>query len=196
MKLVSTGFEGLSVVELDRYEDERGSFMERFQEKHFQAMGLPSHFPQDNHSRSMPGVLRGLHFQHTPPQQKLVGVIQGRILDVVVDLRPSSSTFLKSFQIELGDQRPQLLWVPQGFAHGFAVLGDQPADVYYKVDKIYHPQGETGVFWADPGLEIPWKKWGITSPRVSDRDSKLPRLSEVLKWVEKNPKLWDISPQS
>jgi dTDP-4-dehydrorhamnose 3,5-epimerase len=180
MKVHLVEIEGLKVIELDVWRDHRGFFVERFKEDAFQQAGLPSKFVQDNHSQSFPGVLRGLHFQQNPGQGKLVGVVHGKIWDIVVDIRPNSPTFGRKFSIELSSDNGKLLWIPAGFAHGFCVLGNDAADVFYKVDSPYNPKGESGIFWQDPDLMIPWP---IAQPIVSDRDQKLPPLQEwKTKW--------------
>jgi len=120
---------GLKLIELKIYKDDRGFFTERYVQERFKEFGLPGNFVQDNHSRSKPGVIRGLHYQTNPAQGKLVGAIRGRILDVVVDIRKSSPTFGKWEAVELSDENGRLLWVPAGFAHGFCVLGNEDADV-------------------------------------------------------------------
>lgn len=170
LKVIETEFKGLKVVELKVFGDSRGFFVERFNESEFKKMELPTHFVQDNHSRSAPGVVRGLHYQYDPVQEKLVGVTSGAIWDVVVDIRPESKTYLKHFGIELSAVNGRLLYVPKGFAHGFCVIGNEPADVLYKVDAFYNPKGEAGLLWNDPDLNIPWP---VQNPVVSDRDKKL-----------------------
>lgn len=177
MKVTPLSLPGLLLVELDLFADERGYFTERFNLRKLRELGLPEvAFCQDNCSRSLPGVLRGLHYQHDPPQAKLVTVTRGRILDVAVDIRPRSPTFGQHEAVELADEPPTTLWVPAGFAHGFCVLGDEPADVLYKVDTEYSPGGEGGIFWADPELAI---SWPITSPLLSDRDNQLPSFQAL-----------------
>lgn len=163
-------FHGLMLVNLPVYRDARGFFIERYQNERFREAGLPVRFIQDNHSRSYPRVLRGLHFQRDPAQGKLVGVIRGRIWDVVVDIRPTSSTFGKCMGVELSDENGLLLWVPAGFAHGFCVLGNEPADLLYKVDAPYNAAGESGIHWADPALAIAWP---VDQPIMSSRDACL-----------------------
>jgi dTDP-4-dehydrorhamnose 3,5-epimerase len=170
MKVTRLELEGVLLVELVVHQDARGFFVERFQIERFREAGLPTHFLQENHSRSRPGILRGLHYQHTPAQGKLVGVLRGRIWDVAVDIRADSPTFGRSVGVELSDLNGKLLWVPAGFAHGFCVLGDEPADVLYKVDALYGPGGEGGIAWDDPDLAV---SWPIASPLVSDRDKQL-----------------------
>jgi len=175
MKVASLALEGLALIELAVHGDARGFFVERFHLARFRELGLPTEFVQDNHSRSGAGVLRGLHFQHSPAQGKLVGVVRGHIWDVVVDLRPDSPTYGENVACELSDTNGRLLWVPPGFAHGFCVLGDEPADVVYKVDSPYNPAGEGGIFWADRELAIGWP---VQQPIVSARDSALPSFAE------------------
>lgn len=175
MKFHELSLPGLKLIELKIYQDARGFFLERFNEAHFRELGLPKNFVQDNHSRSLPGVIRGLHYQYDPHQGKLVGVICGKILDITVDLRTPSPTFGRFETVELNDQDGRLLWVPPGFAHGFCVLGDQAADVIYKVDTFYSPAKESGIHWADPELKFPWP---VSNPIVSPRDNQLPRFSD------------------
>jgi dTDP-4-dehydrorhamnose 3,5-epimerase len=145
VRMVPTEIPGLFVVELSVHGDARGFFIERFQAERFREYGLPAQYVQVNHSRSRPGVLRGLHYQHTPPQGKLVGVTRGQIWDVAVDIRRGSPSFGRSVGIELSDLNGLLLWIPAGFAHGFCVLGDEPADVVYQTDALYNPDGEGGI---------------------------------------------------
>ncbi len=170
MKVKQLEIEGLKLIELDLFKDSRGFFVERFNTEKFKKNGLSTQFVQDNHSCSQPGVLRGLHYQYDPMQLKVVGVTRGKVWDVVVDVRKDSKTFLKHFGIELSAENGRLLWIPAGFAHGFCVLGDEPADVVYKVDTFYNPKGETGLLWNDPSLGI---RWPATNPTVSDRDKNL-----------------------
>ena len=175
MKVTRLTLDGLLLIELDVNGDERGFFVERFNLERFQAEGLPTHFVQDNHSRSRPGVVRGLHYQHTPAQGKLVGVTCGRIFDVVLDVRLDSTTYGQTHTTELSDMNGRLLWVPCGFAHGFCVLGDTPADLLYKVDAPYNPDGEDGILWNDPKLAIAWP---AERPIVSARDQAMPTFAE------------------
>ena len=175
MKVTRLDLDGLLLVELDVQGDERGFFVERFNLGRFRAEGLPVDFVQDNHSRSRPGVVRGLHCQHTPAQGKLVGVTRGRIFDVVLDMRPDSPTCGQTQSTELSDMNGRLLLVPRGFAHGFCVLGDTPADLLYKVDAPYSPDGESGILWNDPALAIAWP---VQNPIVSARDQAMPTFAE------------------
>jgi dTDP-4-dehydrorhamnose 3,5-epimerase len=173
MKISPLQLPGLALIELPTFRDDRGFFIERYNESRFQANGLP-HFCQDNHSRSVPGTLRGLHYQRQPAQGKLVGVIRGEIWDVVVDIRPESPTYGKHLTVELNDREAHFLWIPPGFAHGFCVTGREDADVIYKVDQPYTPGSEGGILWSDPDLAIAWP---IEHPRVSPRDQQLPPFS-------------------
>ena len=175
MRIESLEPAGLLLVELDVYTDERGFFIERFHLERFEQHGLPTRFVQDNHSRSQPGVLRGLHFQLDPPMGKLVGVLRGRVWDVAVDVRPESPTFGRHYGVELSDENGRLLWIPPGFAHGMCVIGDEPADLFYKTDAFYNADGEGGIHWADPELAV---RWPVKDPRVSARDRRLPSFAE------------------
>jgi dTDP-4-dehydrorhamnose 3,5-epimerase len=173
--LARPSLEGLKLIELKIFNDDRGFFTERFQEEHFRRLGISAHFIQDNHSRSKPGVIRGLHYQNHPAQGKLVGVIRGRILDVVVDIRSASPTFGKWESFELSDENGRLLWIPGGFAHGFCVLGEEPADVIYKVDAPYSPKTEGGILYTDATLGI---SWPLKNPVVSTKDKTLPSFAD------------------
>ena len=175
MIVTQLAIEGLMLVELVVHGDQRGFFVERYHRDAFREHGLPTEFAQDNHSRSAPGVLRGLHYQYAPAQGKLVGVTRGRIWDVAVDIRPDSPTFGTYVATELSDLNGRLLWIPAGLAHGFCVLGDEPADILYKVDAVYNPHGEGGIAWNDPDLAIPWP---VRDPITSARDRSLPSFAE------------------
>lgn len=164
------GLEGALLVQLKVFSDARGFFIERFNRRDFEAAGLSANFVQDNHSRSIPGVVRGLHYQHSPAQGKLVGVAHGRIWDVIVDLRASSPTFGKHYGCELSAENGRALWVPGGFAHGFCVLGEEPADVFYKVTEFYDAKKEGGIHCLDGELGI---SWPLADVNLSDRDRAL-----------------------
>jgi len=183
MKVDNTAIEGLKIVHLDLFGDARGFFVERFHEGRFAEAGLPTQFQQDNHSRSAPGVLRGLHYQTNPAQGKLVGVTRGRVWDVAVDIRPGSSTYGKHVGVELTGENGVLFWIPAGFAHGFCVLGDEPVDMLYKVTGQYNKAGEGGILYNDPELNLPWP---IQNPTISDRDKQLMRFADYTK----NPPQW------
>jgi dTDP-4-dehydrorhamnose 3,5-epimerase len=182
VRITELELEGLRLVELAVHGDERGFFAERFHLAQFYESGLPTRFVQDNHSRSAAGVLRGLHYQHTPAQGKLVGVTRGRVWDVVVDIRPHSPTYGRSFGLELSDTNGRLLWVPAGFAHGFCVLGSDSVDLVYKVDAYYNRSGEGGIYWADPDLSVAWP---VCRPMVSERDRQLPSFADYHAAVER-----------
>ena len=173
MQINPTEIADVKRITLTRHGDARGFFMERFRADIWAEAGMPT-LVQCNHSRSQPGVLRGLHLQHTPGQGKLVGVSAGRILDVAVDVRKDSPTYGKHVAVELDES--ELLWMPEGFLHGFCVLGELPADVLYYVSGYYNAAGEAGVHYADPTLAIDWP---ITNPIVSERDAALPPLADA-----------------
>jgi dTDP-4-dehydrorhamnose 3,5-epimerase len=178
MKKIETPFEGLYVLEPKVFGDERGFFLESYNEKVFSELGLHAHWVQDNHSRSQRGVLRGLHFQKGDHAQiKLVRVMKGRALDVVVDIRPHSKTFGQSYSIELSDENKKSLYVPCGFAHGFCVLEDN-TDFTYKCSRLYAPEFEGGIVWNDPKLGIDWP---VDKPQLSPRDLKWPTFEELKK---------------
>lgn len=156
MKTIETGFDGLLILEQKVFGDERGFFMESWNQLEFdRAIGQSVSFVQDNHSRSAKNVLRGLHYQVDRPQGKLVRIASGSVLDVVVDLRQFSRTFGKYFSIELNEHNHKMLWIPQGFAHGFLVLSDS-ADFLYKTTDYYHPASERCLAWNDMTLNIDW----------------------------------------
>jgi dTDP-4-dehydrorhamnose 3,5-epimerase len=181
VKITDLELPGLKLVELKVHGDARGFFVERYRSADFTAHGIPNHFIQDNHSRSAPGVLRGLHYQVRPAQGKLVGVTRGRIWDVAVDIRHGSPTFGKYYAVELSDLNGKLLWVPAGFAHGFCVLGEETADVYYKVDGLYNPSTEGGIAWNDPEIGIPWP---LDHPTLSARDQAQESLASYRKTAD------------
>lgn len=159
------------------FNDERGFFMEVYKKYEFEKAGIKTEFIQDNHSRSGYGVLRGLHFQKEPyAQAKLVRCIRGKIFDVAVDVRKNSPHFGKYVSVELSEENKNILYIPQGFVHGFLVLSDA-AEVIYKVDNIYSPEHEFGLIWNDKDVGI---KWPIESPILSDKDKKLPTLRQLI----------------
>jgi dTDP-4-dehydrorhamnose 3,5-epimerase len=162
------------VVEHERIGDSRGFFAETWREDQFQERGLPR-FVQDNLSRSAKGVLRGLHFQKRPDAiGKLVRCSRGRIFDVAVDIRRGSPTFARYVTVELDEDSGRMLWVPEGFAHGFCVLSES-ADVQYKVTGTFSPACDCGIRWNDPQIGVPWP---IQPPTLSARDQKSPLLAE------------------
>ncbi len=177
VKVIEAPIKGLKIIELDIYKDDRGFFVERYNKKKFQELNLPIDYIQDNFSRSMPNVIRGLHYQNNPNQAKLVGCTSGKILDIAVDIRKNSSTFGKHFSIELSSDNAKLLYIPAGFAHGFCVIGNTSADVIYKVDALYSKEGEGGIAYNDPDLNI---NWPIKNPIISDKDQKLQSFKEYV----------------
>lgn len=178
MEIKTFAIEGLKLIRLQSFKDARGFFVERYNQTKFQAAGLPMNFVQDNFSRSAPGVLRGLHFQHAPAQGKLVSCTSGRIFDVAVDVRKDSKTYGQHVTVELDGAEPMLFWIPAGFAHGFCVMGDQPADVLYKVDNLWSAKGEGCLLWNDPALKI---EWPVRTPNISDKDRVGMTFAEYLK---------------
>jgi dTDP-4-dehydrorhamnose 3,5-epimerase len=150
------------------FRDARGFFQETFNARSFEVAGLPTVFPQDNHSRSGAGVLRGLHYQLDQPQGKLIRVVRGRIADVALDIRVGSPTFGRWCMVTLSDDDGRMLWIPPGFAHGFCVLSEG-ADVCYKCTALYSAADDRGILWRDPGLAIPWP---ISAPVVSEKDER------------------------
>jgi dTDP-4-dehydrorhamnose 3,5-epimerase len=169
MKVHTTALEGVLVLEPTVFADARGFFFESYNAKSFhQATGLDVAFVQDNQSRSTRNVLRGVHYQVTRPQGKLIRVVSGRIFDVAVDLRRSSSTFSRWFGVELSADNRQQLWVPVGFGHGFLTLSDS-ADVLYKTTDYWFGEYDRAVLWSDPVLGIGWPLEG--APIVSDKDA-------------------------
>lgn len=150
-----TAIEGVTIVDVKSYGDDRGYFMETYKQPDFVAGGIDVDFVQDNQSSSVKGVLRGLHFQINHPQSKLVRVVSGEVFDVAVDLRPGSATYGKWEGVVLSAENKRQFFIPRGFAHGFLVLSDT-AEFCYKCDDIYHPNDEGGLMWNDPEIGIVW----------------------------------------
>ena len=184
MRTVSQLVGGALVLEAPRFEDARGVFSIPYETEAAVAAGLPTRFVQDNQSVSYAaGTVRGLHLQLPPHEQgKLVRVLRGRILDVVVDLRPDSATLGATDQVELGDDDGHLLWVPPGFAHGFCTL-ELDTEVFYKVDAPYRPEAELSVAWNDPTLNI---EWPVAAEDVvlSEKDKNGISLTEALAAIQ------------
>jgi len=167
---------GVILVEAQAFPDERGFFMENFKESVFSINGIKTKFVQDNYSRSVKGVLRGLHYQKNPKAQaKLVIAIRGEIFDVAVDIRKGSPTYGKWVGEILSEQNHKLLYVPEGFAHGFCVLSNE-ADVLYKVNSEYSAEHERGIAWNDPKVSI---KWPTDKPIMIKKDLELPVLEKA-----------------
>jgi dTDP-4-dehydrorhamnose 3,5-epimerase len=163
-----TPIEGLLVVKPRVFRDARGFFAETYNRERFAEAGIGIEFVQDNHSLSARGTLRGLHFQTTPGQAKMVRCTRGRIWDVAVDIRPGSDTFGRHHAVELTPDDMAMFFVPVGFAHGFLVLSEE-AEVQYKCSNVYNPATESGIAWNDPDLDVPWPLEGI-EPLLSERD--------------------------
>lgn len=176
MQVQATALQDVVIVEPKVLGDERGFFLEVFNQATFRGLGLPTQFVQDNHSGSQKGVLRGLHYQIQNPQGKLVRALRGAIYDVAVDLRRSSKGFGKWVGVELSAENKRQLWVPPGFAHGFLTLTDF-AEVSYKVTELYAPQYERSLLWSDPALGIRWPLEGQPILSAKDRDGL--RLAEA-----------------
>lgn len=181
MKFQELSIKGVFSITPSVFEDERGFFMESYNNNIFKNNGIDIKFIQDNHSRSSKGILRGLHFQRPPfAQTKLVRVVKGEVLDVAVDLRTNSPTFGKYEIVRLSEKNKMMFLVPQGFAHGFVVLSDS-ADFLYKVDNYYSKEHDGGVVWNDPDINIDWQ---ISKPILSEKDKMLPTLKELDKIFE------------
>ena len=167
---------GVLLLEPRVYDDPRGCFIELYKHSEFAAAGLPASFVQDNYSSSVRAVLRGLHYQRPPKvQAKLVMALHGEIFDVAVDLRPGSPAFGRTIGVTLSSANRRMLYVPEGFAHGFCVVSDR-AEVMYKVTAEYAPELESGIRWNDPHLGI---RWPVADPIVSAKDAALPLLGDV-----------------
>ncbi|SES88845.1 dTDP-4-dehydrorhamnose 3,5-epimerase [Nitrosospira multiformis] len=176
MKVIATSIPEVLIIEPKVFGDSRGFFFESFNQENFrQAIGLDVRFVQDNHSRSVKGVLRGLHYQLRRPQGKLVRVVRGAVFDVAVDIRRSSPTFGHWVGIELTEDNYRQLWLPPGFAHGFYVLSDI-ADFLYKTTEYYFPDFDRSILWNDSGIAIEWPIEAGASPIVSSKDEKAARL--------------------
>ena len=175
MKISTCHLDGILLIEPSIFEDDRGFFLESFEEKRYREVGIAERFVQSNHSRSKQNVLRGMHFTRHRPQAQLLTVLHGTIFDVVVDLRKGSPTFGRWFGAQLGDGKPRQVYMPHGFAHGFCVLSDS-ADLHYKVSQHYDPDDEGGLIWNDNEVAIDWP---ITVPLMSSRDSEYPLLKNL-----------------
>ena len=175
MKTIATPLEGLVVIEPRIFGDNRGFFLETHHRQRYRDCGIDRIFVQDNLSFSVKGTLRGLHFQITKPQAKLVQALTGEIFDVAVDIRPHSTTFGQWFGIRLSEHNKCQLFIPEGFAHGFCVLSEG-AHFSYKCSEYYDPQDEGGILWSDRGLGIDWP---IKSPILSEKDSRFPCLADL-----------------
>lgn len=170
MKLIDTAIDDVKIFEPIIYGDERGFFMETFRVNVFKSLFSDYNFVQDNHSKSSKGILRGLHYQLSKPQGKLVRVIAGKVYDVAVDMRKNSPTFGKHVGVILSAENKRQLWVPKGFAHGFYVMSDE-AEFLYKCTAYYDPKDEYSVLWNDPVLSIEWPIPNNLKPNLSVKDA-------------------------
>lgn len=174
MNVIETELPGVLIIEPKIFGDSRGYFLETYQKKRYVEAGIDYEFVQDNRSRSQKGVLRGLHFQVNRPQGKLVSVTRGEVFDVAVDINPDSETFGQYAGVHLSEDNHRQLWVPPGFAHGFAVISDT-ADFFYKCTDYYDASDEAGIIWNDPRIGI---QWPVNNPSLSEKDSILPTLDK------------------
>lgn len=170
MKVIDTEIADVKIIEPTKFGDDRGFFMETWNQKQFESLVTkkPTQFVQDNHSKSKQGILRGLHFQRENTQGKLVRVISGEVFDVAVDIRKNSATFGKWVGIYLSAENNRQLWVPEGFAHGFYVTSEE-AEFVYKCTNYYHPESEVSIAWNDKVLDVKWPISG--TPLLSEKDS-------------------------
>ena len=176
IKAKKTPLEGFLILELETFKDDRGFFLETFQEKRYKEAGIKDKFVQDNQSRSSKGVLRGIHFQVKRPQAQIVTVMRGSIFDVGVDLRQNSSTFGQWYGVELSDIGQRQVYMAPGIAHGFCVLSDL-ADLHYKVSRFYDPDDECGMIWNDSEVNIDWPS---IIPLIHQRDATYQSLSRLI----------------
>ena len=177
MKVEETPIEGLLIIQLDVYYDDRGYFIETYNKEKFKELGINFDFLQDNQSQSSEGVIRGLHFQNPPyAQGKLVSVIAGAVIDIAVDLRKKSKTYGSYFALELSEQNKTIFWIPPGFAHGFVSLQDNTI-FSYKCTQVYNKHSEASIRWDDPDLAIDWE---IQNPIISEKDRNAPFFKELI----------------
>lgn len=177
-KFIKTAIEGVYIIEPMVFGDERGYFMETYHAEEFKKAGLDMVFVQDNQSKSKKGVLRGLHFQYTKPQGKLVRAIKGEVFDVAVDLRKDSETYGKWEGVILSEKNKKQFYVPEGFAHGFLVLSDE-AEFTYKCTNFYDALDEGGILWDDPEIGIKWPIEDIEEIILSEKDRQWKNLKET-----------------
>jgi dTDP-4-dehydrorhamnose 3,5-epimerase len=175
VKRIETEIPGVCLIEPDVFEDQRGFFFESYNRRRFEELGILDSFVQDNHSKSVKGTLRGLHYQLRHPQAKLCRVVQGQVLDVVVDTRVGSPTFGRYECAILSTENRRQIYVPVGFAHGFLVMSET-AEFLYKCSDFHDREDEHGIAWDDPSIGI---AWGIEAPILSPRDRNHPRLSAI-----------------
>ncbi|MEZ4754239.1 MAG: dTDP-4-dehydrorhamnose 3,5-epimerase [Bdellovibrionota bacterium] len=176
MKFIPTEIPEVIIVEPKLFQDERGFFLESYQQEKYAAGGINAVFVQDNHSSSAKGILRGMHNQKTRPQGKLVRVVEGEVFDVAVDIRPDSPTFKQWVGVTLSAENFRQLWIPPGFCHGFVVTSER-AQFEYKCTDYYFPDDEQGFIWNDPEIGIDWP---IKNPILSGKDQALPSFAEIV----------------
>jgi dTDP-4-dehydrorhamnose 3,5-epimerase len=176
IKVKSTSLEGFLIVEPNCYKDDRGFFLETYQEDIYKAAGITDKFVQDNQSRSIKGVIRGMHFQVNRPQAQIVTIMRGSVFDVGVDLRQNSPTFGRWHGVELSDAGQRQVYMAPGIAHGFCVLSDF-ADLHYKVSRFYDPDDECGMVWNDSEVNIDWPS---ITPLIHQRDAAYQSLSQLI----------------
>ena len=181
IKVTPCDIEGLYVIEPTVFKDERGYFVETYNQNDMKEAGLDMVFVQDNQSMSTRGVLRGLHFQKQFPQGKLVRVVRGKVFDVAVDLRSDSKTYGKWFGVELSAENMKQFYIPEGFAHGFLVLSDE-AEFCYKCTDFYHPGDEGGLAWNDPEIGVEWPLEEGVDLIISEKDQKWKGLKDTFKF--------------
>lgn len=181
-EFINTEIKGVVLVKPKIFGDLRGFFMETYKKSEFFSAGITGEFIQDNHSKSVKGVLRGIHFQKEPyGQGKLVRCVRGKIFDVAVDLRSNSETYGKWVGVELSEENKHMLFIPAGLGHAFLTLSDE-AEIFYKVSNSeYTPSHDSGIIWNDNEIGIKWplKEYGISAPILSERDSKLQKFCEI-----------------
>ena len=170
--IIETGIEGLIIIEPALFRDSRGYFMETYNKKEFETIGLKMNFVQDNQSHSCKGILRGLHMQNAHPQGKLVRILRGEVYDVGVDARKDSQTYGKWYGVVLSEENRRIFYVPEGFLHGFLVLSAE-ADFSYKCTDFYYPDDEDGVIWNDRDLNIAWPLEKVEEVILSEKDKNL-----------------------
>lgn len=177
MEIQTFKLEGLKLITLKKFSDNRGFFTERFNASEFKKHGIDANFIQDNYSHSNANVLRGMHFQWEEPQLKLVTCLSGKIFDVAVDIRKNSKTLGQHVSCVLDGENPQWFLIPPGFAHGFCVMDEKPAEVMYKVNTLWNAKGEGSLIYNDPELNIPWP---VQNPILSGKDQQAPSFKEYL----------------
>jgi len=175
MKVIETTLPGVMLIKPDINADARGFLLESYQKHRYEEIGITNNFVQDNHSHSIKGVLRGMHYQLKNPQGKLISVIKGEVFDVAVDIRYGSPNYGQWYGVNLSDENHYQVYIPEGFAHGFCVLSES-TDIVYKCTDYYSPEDERAVIWNDPDIAIDWP---INSIELSKKDSYAPKLADV-----------------